>query len=134
MTSSTAEGMDAFGGTGSNNVSHDVMDSSTAQGMDDKDSMIFADVINDANGAKFSGSFRRVTPPVLRIIAKNVRGLGTEDRMEELLFETQLMNENWDIITLSETWREDGFEMWSTDEGHLFANAGCEEKRRGTGF
>ena len=24
--------------------------------------------------------------------------------------------------------------MWSTDEGHLFANAGCEEKRRGTGF
>ena len=41
---------------------------------------------------------------------------------------------NWDIIVLTETWRVDEFEMFATNEGHLFANAGCEAGRRGVGF
>ena len=51
----------------------------------------------------------------------------------------ELMNElknltHWDIITLNETWRIDGFEMFATNEGHLFCNAGCDAGRRGVGF
>ena len=41
---------------------------------------------------------------------------------------------SWDILTLNETWRTDGCEMFATNEGHLFCNAGCEAGRRGVGF
>jgi len=71
--------------------------------------------------------------PVIRIIAKNARGLKTDDRIQELLTELKTI-QNWDIIILSETWRIDAFEMFATNEGHLFANAGCEAGRRGVGF
>ena len=71
--------------------------------------------------------------PVLRIIAKNARGLKTDERIQELLTELESI-QHWDIIMLSETWRIDAFEMFATNEGHLFANAGCEAGRRGVGF
>ena len=70
--------------------------------------------------------------PVLRIVAKNVRGLKTEERLHELITELKTM-EPWDIIILSETWRVEECEMFATNDGHLFANAGCEAGRRGAG-
>ena len=69
-----------------------------------------------------------------RVIAKNVRGMTSEDRILELMHEANSMKDSWDVIIISETWREEGFEMWTTSEGHLFGNAGCIEKRRGVGF
>ena len=81
MSSSTAEGMDTFGGTIDNIVSQNTMNSPTAQSMGDKDFMDFPNIINTFDGAHFSGSLGRVTKPVFRIISKNVRGLGTEDRL-----------------------------------------------------
>ena len=68
-----------------------------------------------------------------RIISKNVRGLKTDERLQELMTELEHAK-NWDIIILSETWRVDEFEMFATNDGHLFANAGCEAGRRGAGF
>ena len=86
-------------------------------------------------GEHFSVSPPRDTPPpVMKIVAKNLRGLKTEERLHELLMEIQATGENWDILILNETWRKDGFEMFSTSEGHVFANSGCEEQRRGVGF
>ena len=69
----------------------------------------------------------------MKIIAKNVRGLKTDERILELLNELNKLT-NWDILVLNETWRVDEFEMFATDEGHLFCNAGCEAGRRGVGF
>ena len=62
-----------------------------------------------------------------------MRGLKTEERFHELITELKT-TEPWDIIILSETWRVDECEMFATNEGHLFANAGCEAGRRGVGF
>ena len=105
-TSSTAQGMDTFGG---------------------------ALLTSNSNSAHFSGSPRRATRPVLRIISKNARGLKTDERIYELITELK-QTETWDIVVLSETWRVDECEMFATNEGHLFANAGCEAGRRGVGF
>ena len=41
---------------------------------------------------------------------------------------------DWDILVLTETWRLEEFEMFTTNDGHLFANAGCTAGRRGVGF
>ena len=42
-------------------------------------------------------------PFVLRIIAKNVRGLKADERILKLINELKTI-ESWDILTLSETW------------------------------
>ena len=83
------------------------MDSSTAQSMDDKDFIVFA---------------------------KNVRGLGNNDRLNELIVETKTIQDRFDILVLSETWRVKKTEYFTTDENHLFVNAGCDSGRRGVGF
>ena len=83
------------------------MDSSTAQSMDDKDFIVFA---------------------------KNVRGLGNNDRLNELIVETKTIQDRFDILILSETWRVKKTEYFTTDENHLFVNAGCDSGRRGVGF
>ena len=51
-------------------VSPNTMDSSTAQSMDDKDFIVFA---------------------------KNVRGLGNNDRLNELIVETETIQDRFDI-------------------------------------
>ena len=105
MTTPTAQGIGTFGGMGDN-----------------------------AN-EQFSGSQVADTNaiPVLRIVAKNVRGLKTDERIHELITELKT-TKTWDIVILTETWRVDEMEMFATNEGHLFANAGCEAGRRGVGF
>ena len=104
MTTSTAQGIDTFGGQATN---------------------IYPQFLQAGNGLN--------NVPTFRIIAKNVRGLKTDERILELIDELKMLT-NWDILVLNETWRLDGFEMWATDEGHLFCNAGCEAGRRGVGF
>ena len=104
MTTSTAQGIDTFGGPATN---------------------IYPQNFQAGNGLN--------NVPTFRIIAKNVRGLKTDERILELIDELKMLT-NWDILVLNETWRLDGFEMFATDEGHLFCNAGCEAGRRGVGF
>lgn len=67
-----------------------------------------------------------------RVYAKNVRGLKTEKRVYELLEE--LEGTEWDAILLSETWRPEGEEIWTTAGGHLFMGSGFSEERRGVGI
>ena len=104
MTTSTAEGTDTFGGTAANTHYHN---------------------FQAGNGLNSFTTFR--------IITKNVRGLKTDERIHELMHELTSMS-HWDILILTETWRLDEFEMFTTNDGHLFANAGCKAGRRGVGF
>ena len=109
VATSAAEGIDTFGSTAAN-------------------------VNGLASATLTSNSNANVNVSIFRAIAKNVRGMADEDRIRELLHETKTLDENWDVLILSETWREEEFEMWTTNDGHLFANAGCVKKRRGVGF
>ena len=104
MTTSAAEGTDTFGSTAPN---------------------VYPNIFQAGNGLNNFTTFR--------IITKNVRGLKTEERIHELITELETA-QTWDIIILNETWRVDEFEMWALNDGHLFANAGCEAGRRGVGF
>ena len=68
------------------------------------------------------------------VFAKNVRGMGSNDRLQELILETKSINDKFDILVLSETWRVKKYEYFTTHENHLFTNAGCNSGRRGVGF
>ena len=52
------------------------------------------------------------------------------DLREMELFET-LTSLCWDVLFLSETWRDDREEIWETDEGHMFLGSGWGGARRG---
>ena len=67
------------------------------------------------------------------IFAKNVRGMTNDDRMAELEGELQLVNK-WSICILSEIWRKQEKDYYSTKNGNTFMYAGCEAGRRGVGF
>ena len=69
-----------------------------------------------------------------QLILKNVRGLTNDDRLQELLEEALLTTFDWDIIMLTETWRTSAREYFTTNDGHLFASAGCDAGRRGVAF
>ena len=139
MTSSTAEGIDIFGGTVYTQVSPNTVNSSTAQSMDDKDFMGFANSTN----SHFSGSQPADTNtlPVhsetamddFVILSKNVLGMSNDDRLVEMQEELDLI-QNWDVVFLSETWRKPTNEYFTTHHGHIFMNCGCEAGRRGVGF
>ena len=67
------------------------------------------------------------------IFAKNVRGMTNDDRLAELEGELQLVN-TWNVCILSETWRKQQKDYYSTKNGNTFMYAGCEAGRRGVGF
>ena len=67
----------------------------------------------------------------MHIFGKNVQSLQTESRTEELFEELQLLS--WDIVLLSETWREASHERWRTEEGHLFLGSGGKKGEKGVG-
>ena len=67
------------------------------------------------------------------IFAKNVRGMANDDRLAELEGELQLVN-TWSVCVLSETWRKQQQDYYSTKNGNTFMYAGCEAGRRGVGF
>ena len=76
MTISDAGGTDAFDGQNFQAGNGlDTMDLSTAQSMGD-----------------------------FIVFAKNVRGMGSNDRLQELILETKSINYEFDISVLSETW------------------------------
>ena len=122
-TSSTAEGMDTFGGAifqaddGLNAAQHNFSGSSTA----------------DAPGSEISqltNSKQAVNEFI--ILSKNTRGLN-DNRLDELHEELEQL-ESWDIVVLCETWRKPKQEFFKTQSGDVFANSGCEAGRRGVGF
>ena len=70
--------------------------------------------------------------PHLNLLCKNVRGLSNDDRLEELLLEA--LFDEWDILLLSETWRETQREHFTTQDGHVFLGSGAGGERRGVAF
>ena len=70
--------------------------------------------------------------PHLNLLCKNVRGLSNDDRLEELLLEA--LFDEWDILLLSETWRETQREQFTTQDGHVFLGSGAGGERRGVAF
>ena len=41
---------------------------------------------------------------------------------------------SWDVLVITETWREHGEEMWQTSRGHTYCGGGGTKGSRGTGF
>ena len=44
---------------------------------------------------------------------------------------TELRTMRWDVLALSETWREKKQERWITEDGHLFCGAGGKKGEQG---
>ena len=68
----------------------------------------------------------------LTILGKSVQSLQTDLREEELLAELRCIQ--WDVLLLSETWRERKQERWRTEDGHMFCGAGGKKGERGIGI
>ena len=66
------------------------------------------------------------------LLAKNVRALTSEERIQELLFE--LNSVQWDFVFLTETWRTETREILQLQTGDLFCGSGSENATRGVGF
>ena len=69
------------------------------------------------------------SPFHMRVIAKNIQSLQTQDRENALLEELEL--NRWEIMCLSETWREERRELWTSRKHHLFAGSGGTQGRNG---
>ena len=63
---------------------------------------------------------------------KNVRGLASEDRLDELMLE--LLFSDWDIVSVNETWRDERREFFTVIGGHAFVGSGGSRGTRGVGF
>ena len=117
-TSSTAQGMDAFGGAifqADNGLKH-----------------IGSNVSPEHETTDISQTSTLAKNEFI-IYAKNVRGLTNDDRLAELEGELELV-ETWNICILSETWRKQKTDYFVTKTGNTFMYAGCEAGRRGIGF
>ena len=55
-----------------------------------------------------------------------------EERAEHLLQE--LDEVHWDILVITETWREESRESWQTPEGHTWFGSGGHRRHSGVGF
>ena len=70
----------------------------------------------------------------MHIMSKNARGLGSDDRLDELVLEAELLPYEWDFIMVSETWRLPVREYFEIRGGHRFAGGGHASGRRGVAF
>ena len=55
-----------------------------------------------------------------------MRSLTTPEAIEELLLEMQ--NIKWDVVLISETWRDETNDLWETKQGHLFMGSPRKNK------
>ena len=67
----------------------------------------------------------------LQVFGKNVQSLQSNDREQELFEELRTFS--WDVLLLSETWREKAQERWRSEDGHMFCGAGGKKGEQGTG-
>ena len=65
----------------------------------------------------------------LTILAKNVRSISSDIRDGELL--ENLVDIKWNILFLSETWRNAKEEVWRTHDGHTSMGSAWAGGRRG---
>ena len=65
---------------------------------------------------------------ISKLATKNVFSVQTEDRLEELMGELSLTD--WDVVALTETWREMREEIFELPGGHLFFGAGGTKGER----
>ena len=69
----------------------------------------------------------------ITMVQKNTRPLTSDNRIHELIQElSELQNRHWDFVTISETWREQKEDMWTTRQGHTFAIPGNNKACHGT--
>lgn len=71
----------------------------------------------------------------INILHKNVRGLNSDERLDELW--TELGATDWDVMTLNETWRPIDREYWEASEKHhkhVFMGSGYAKSSRGVGI
>ena len=68
----------------------------------------------------------------LTIYIKNVQSISTERKFVELLKEIELFD--WDIIILSEVWREGAEEVLDLPGGHIYLGSGGHKRERGVGI
>ena len=114
MTSSTVEDIDAFGGIAA------VLDENSEN----------ANALSQNNFQADNGlPTEKFKTDDFIIYHKNVRGLTSDDRITELLFE--LDDLPWDAITLNETMRTTRQEHWVTTGGHVFMASGYSVHTRG---
>jgi len=90
-------------------------------------------VVEQRSSSSLEGS-KAAAPPVVKIWQKNCRSLKSDDRVYELERELIRSGDSWDAVLLSETWREEEKEFWSTTDENLFFGSGCADGRKGTGI
>ena len=74
--------------------------------------------------------YDKPSPDNFTILSKNARGLGSDNRLEELLIELEFVND-WDILLISETWRSEIREFMALQSGHVFFGSGSSTARQG---
>ena len=65
----------------------------------------------------------------VKIFGKNLQSIQAVAREDELLAELEVFD--WDILFLSETWREQQQERWKTKDGHIFCGSGGNSGSKG---
>ena len=73
-----------------------------------------------------------VDPLLVQVYTKNVHSLQTALREEELFMELQCVE--WDVVLLTETWRDKRQERWRNEDGHMFCGSGGLRGQSGTGI
>ena len=68
----------------------------------------------------------------LRIISYNIHSFVNFDRLELLLAE--LGDQPGDLVVLTETWREETNEVFTTEYGHAWLGCGSTPRQHGVGF
>ena len=69
----------------------------------------------------------------IRILSYNIHSfMKFEDRLELLMHE--LVDQSWDLILLTETWREETNEVFVTEYNHTWFGCGGSRGRNGVGF
>ena len=66
------------------------------------------------------------------VVQKNARCLSSDDDIEELLHD--LRETEWDVVLISETWREEHEECIVLSAGHVWFGCGGQKKRGGAGY
>ena len=68
----------------------------------------------------------------LNIFAKNARSLQSDERLEELLIEVDQVE--WDVVLVSETWREEVEEYDTLESKHIWFGSGGTRGKHGVGI
>ena len=58
--------------------------------------------------------------------------MSLDERLDHLF--SELQHQTWDLLVLTETWREAVSECWTTEHGHMWFGSGGTRVARGVGL